>query len=32
MGGGTICTRIIVEIRDSRTKELLYIAPGRDAS
>jgi hypothetical protein len=32
MGGGTICTRIIVEIRDSRTKELLYIAPGREAS
>lgn len=32
MGGGVICTRIIVEIRDSRTKELLYAAAGRDAS
>jgi hypothetical protein len=32
MGGGVICTRIIVEIRDSRTKELLWAAPGRDVS
>jgi hypothetical protein len=32
MGGGTICTRIIVEIRDSKTKELLYAALGRDVS
>lgn len=31
-GEGVICTRIIVEIRDSRTKEVLYVAPGRVAS
>lgn len=32
LGGGVICTRIIVEIRDSATKELLYAAAGRDVS
>lgn len=32
MGGGVICTRIIVEIRDSATKELLYKKPGREES
>lgn len=32
MGGGVISTKLIVEIRDSVTKELLYMAPGRDAS
>lgn len=31
MGGGVICTNIIVEIRDSATKELLYKAPGRES-
>lgn len=32
LGGDVICTNIIVEIRDSATKELLYAAPGREAS
>jgi hypothetical protein len=31
-GGGVISTKLIVEIRDSATKELLYMAPGREAS
>src|SRR5574338_1728658 len=30
LGGGPIWTTGIVEIRDSATKELLYMAPGRE--